>query len=114
MYKLIFGAKRKPGMSRKDFGRYWTTVLLQDQARYRNQGGWPLIAAVCRATARPPGCWSQGCGRRPQLASAVERADPLWIRNPTVVRDKKYREAARALAEKLATEDGAQHAADEI
>src|SRR5207249_1501282 len=26
MYKLIFGAKRKPGMSREDFGRYWTTV----------------------------------------------------------------------------------------
>lgn len=26
MYKLIFGAKRKPGMSREDFGRYWTTT----------------------------------------------------------------------------------------
>ena len=26
MYKMIFGAKRKPGMSREDFGRYWTTV----------------------------------------------------------------------------------------
>ena len=26
MYKLIFGAKRKPGMSREDFGRYRTTV----------------------------------------------------------------------------------------
>ncbi len=26
MYKLIFGAKRKSGMSREDFGRYWTTV----------------------------------------------------------------------------------------
>lgn len=23
MYKMIFGAKRKPGMSREDFGRYW-------------------------------------------------------------------------------------------
>jgi uncharacterized protein (TIGR02118 family) len=26
VYKLVFGAKRKPGMSREDFGRYWTTV----------------------------------------------------------------------------------------
>ena len=26
MYKMIFGAKRKPGMSREDFGRYWTTT----------------------------------------------------------------------------------------
>jgi len=26
MYKMIFGAKRRPGMSRDDFGRYWTTV----------------------------------------------------------------------------------------
>ncbi len=26
MYKMIFGAKRKPDMSREDFGRYWTTV----------------------------------------------------------------------------------------
>jgi len=26
MYKLIFGAKRRPGMSREEFGRYWTTV----------------------------------------------------------------------------------------
>ena len=26
MYKMIFGAKRKPGMSREEFGRYWTTV----------------------------------------------------------------------------------------
>jgi uncharacterized protein (TIGR02118 family) len=26
MYKMIFGAKRKAGMSREDFGRYWTTV----------------------------------------------------------------------------------------
>jgi uncharacterized protein (TIGR02118 family) len=25
-YKMIFGAKRRPGMSRADFGRYWTTV----------------------------------------------------------------------------------------
>lgn len=24
MYKMIFGAKRKPGMSREDFGEYWT------------------------------------------------------------------------------------------
>ena len=23
---MIFGAKRKPGMSREDFGRYWTTT----------------------------------------------------------------------------------------
>lgn len=26
MYKMIFGAKRKPGMSREDFERYWTTT----------------------------------------------------------------------------------------
>ena len=26
MYKMMFGAKRKPGMSREDFGRYWTTT----------------------------------------------------------------------------------------
>lgn len=26
MYKLIFGARRKPGMSRDEFGQYWTTV----------------------------------------------------------------------------------------
>jgi uncharacterized protein (TIGR02118 family) len=26
MYKMIFGAKRKAGMSREDFGRYWTTT----------------------------------------------------------------------------------------
>ena len=26
MYKMIFGAKRKPGMSREDFGTYWTTT----------------------------------------------------------------------------------------
>ena len=26
MYKLIFGAKRRPGMSREEFGRYWTTI----------------------------------------------------------------------------------------
>ncbi len=26
MYKMIFGAKRKPGMSREDFGKYWTTT----------------------------------------------------------------------------------------
>jgi UDP:flavonoid glycosyltransferase YjiC (YdhE family) len=32
----------------------------------------------------------------------------------TVVRDRRYRDAARALAEKLAPEDGAQRAADEI
>src|SRR2546421_4692443 len=25
VYKMIFGAKRKAGMSREDFGRYWTT-----------------------------------------------------------------------------------------
>ena len=23
MYKMIFGAKRKPGMSREDFAAYW-------------------------------------------------------------------------------------------
>ena len=26
MPKMIFGAKRKAGMSREDFGRYWTTT----------------------------------------------------------------------------------------
>ena len=26
MYKMIFGAKRKAGMSREDFGKYWTTT----------------------------------------------------------------------------------------
>jgi uncharacterized protein (TIGR02118 family) len=26
VYKMIFGAKRKPGMSREDFGKYWTTT----------------------------------------------------------------------------------------
>jgi uncharacterized protein (TIGR02118 family) len=26
MYKMIFGAKRKPGMSREDFGEYWLTT----------------------------------------------------------------------------------------
>jgi len=26
MYKMIFGAKRKAGMSREDFGTYWTTT----------------------------------------------------------------------------------------
>jgi uncharacterized protein (TIGR02118 family) len=26
MIKMIFGAKRRPGMSREDFGRYWTTT----------------------------------------------------------------------------------------
>lgn len=25
MYKMIFGAKRRPGMSREAFGRYWLT-----------------------------------------------------------------------------------------
>ena len=32
MYKMIFGAKRKPGMSREDFGRYWLTTHA-DKAR---------------------------------------------------------------------------------
>ncbi len=32
MYKMIFGAKRKAGMSREDFGRYWITVHA-DKAR---------------------------------------------------------------------------------
>jgi uncharacterized protein (TIGR02118 family) len=26
MPKMIFGAKRQPGMSREEFGRYWTTT----------------------------------------------------------------------------------------
>lgn len=29
MYKMIFGAKRKPGMSREAFGTYWTTTHAQ-------------------------------------------------------------------------------------
>ena len=33
MYKMIFGAKRKPGMSREDFGRYWTTVHAEKAKR---------------------------------------------------------------------------------
>jgi len=32
-YKLIFGAKRKPGMSREDFGRYWTTAHAEKARR---------------------------------------------------------------------------------
>jgi len=26
MYKMIFGAKRRPDLSREEFGRYWLTV----------------------------------------------------------------------------------------
>jgi uncharacterized protein (TIGR02118 family) len=33
VYKMIFGAKRKPGMSREDFGRYWTTVHAEKAKR---------------------------------------------------------------------------------
>ena len=33
MYKLIFGAKRKSGMSREDFGRYWTTIHAEKAMR---------------------------------------------------------------------------------
>ena len=33
MYKMIFGAKRKPGMSREDFGRYWTTIHAEKAKR---------------------------------------------------------------------------------
>jgi len=32
VYKMIFGAKRRPGMSREDFGRYWLTTHA-DKAR---------------------------------------------------------------------------------
>ena len=32
MYKMIFGAKRKPGMSREEFGTYWRTTHA-DKAR---------------------------------------------------------------------------------
>ena len=32
MYKMIFGAKRKLGMSREEFGTYWTTTHA-DKAR---------------------------------------------------------------------------------
>ena len=31
-YKMIFGAKRRPGMTREEFGRYWTTTHA-DKAR---------------------------------------------------------------------------------
>ncbi|HTO68598.1 MAG TPA: EthD domain-containing protein [Myxococcota bacterium] len=33
MMKMIFGAKRRPGMSREDFGRYWTTVHAEKAKR---------------------------------------------------------------------------------
>jgi len=32
-YKMIFGAKRRPGMSRADFGRYWTTTHAEKAKR---------------------------------------------------------------------------------
>jgi uncharacterized protein (TIGR02118 family) len=33
MYKMIFGAKRKLGMSREEFGLYWTTTHAQKAMR---------------------------------------------------------------------------------
>jgi uncharacterized protein (TIGR02118 family) len=33
MMKMMFGAKRRPGMSREDFGRYWTTVHAEKAKR---------------------------------------------------------------------------------
>lgn len=33
MYKMIFGAKRRPGMSREEFGRYWLTVHAEKAKR---------------------------------------------------------------------------------
>jgi uncharacterized protein (TIGR02118 family) len=33
MYKMIFGAKRRPGMSREEFGRYWTTTHAEKAMR---------------------------------------------------------------------------------
>jgi uncharacterized protein (TIGR02118 family) len=30
---MIFGAKRRPGMSREDFGRYWTTTHAEKAKR---------------------------------------------------------------------------------
>jgi uncharacterized protein (TIGR02118 family) len=33
MMKMIFGAKRRTGMSRADFGRYWTTVHAEKAKR---------------------------------------------------------------------------------
>lgn len=33
MYKMIFGAKRKPGMSREEFGQYWLTVHAEKAKR---------------------------------------------------------------------------------
>lgn len=32
-YKMIFGAKRRPGMSREEFGRYWTTTHAEKAKR---------------------------------------------------------------------------------
>jgi UDP:flavonoid glycosyltransferase YjiC (YdhE family) len=46
--------------------------------------------------------------------STMSTAEEFRNAIKAVVRDKRYRDAARALAEKLATEDGAQRAADEI
>lgn len=33
MYKMIFGAKRRPGMSRDEFGRYWLTTHAEKAKR---------------------------------------------------------------------------------
>ena len=46
--------------------------------------------------------------------STMSAADEFKNAIETVVRDERYRDAARALAEKLAPEDGVQRAADEI
>ena len=32
-YKMIFGAKRRSGMSREEFGRYWTTTHAEKAKR---------------------------------------------------------------------------------
>ena len=32
-YKMIFGAKRRAGMSREEFGRYWTTTHAEKAKR---------------------------------------------------------------------------------
>jgi len=45
MYKLIFGAKRKPGMSREEFGRYWTTVHAEKAKRVPGIGRYVINLA---------------------------------------------------------------------
>ena len=44
MYKLIFGAKRRPGMSREEFGRYWLTVHAEKAKRV--PGAWKGLVDI--------------------------------------------------------------------